>query len=109
MTSITFLYRVDQEEELYHAKLVTDKPLPPAKGRFLSEYVYSIVSYGIGKYRAWKGLPAMKTGIRLGTLYTNTVDAVNTVTLEDQVSYDFFYMASENKSTYVIDGELLSL
>ena len=108
MTSITFLYRVDDGDELYHAKLVTDMPLP-AKGRFLSEYVYSIVAYGLGKYRAWKGLPAMQKGIRLGTLYTNAVDAVNTVTLEDHVSYNFFYMASENKSTYVIDGELLSL
>jgi hypothetical protein len=108
MTSITFTYRVDHEEELYHAKLVTDMPLH-TKGRFLSEYVYSIVSYGLGKYRAWKGLPAMKTGIRLGTLYTDVVDAVSAVTLEDRVNYDFFYMAKENKSTYVMDGELLPL
>jgi len=108
MTSITFTYRVDQEEELYHAKLVTDVPLP-AKGRFLSEYVYSIVADGLGKWRKWKGLPAMTTGVRLGTLYTDVVDAVSAVTLEDRVNYDFCYMAKENTSTYVMDGELLPL
>jgi hypothetical protein len=109
MTSITFTYRVDQAEELYHARLVTDMPLHQ-KGRFLSDYVYSIVSYGLGKYRARKGLPAMITGVRLGTLYTDAVEAgAVTLTVEDHVNYDFCYMAKDNKSTYVIDGELLPL
>jgi hypothetical protein len=107
MTSITFTYRVDDEEELYHARLVTDMPLH-TKGRFLSDYVYSIVSYGLGKYRTWKGLPAMITGVRLGTLYTDVVSAV-ALTKEDYVNYDFCYMAKDNKSTYVIDGEPLPL
>jgi len=109
MTSITFTYRVDQAEELYHAKLVTDMPLQ-TKGRFLSDYVYSIVSHGLGKYRAWKGLPAMKTGVRLGTLYTDAIEVgAVTLTVEDHVNYDFCYMVKDNESTYVIDGELLPL
>ena len=109
MTSILFTYRLDQEEDLYHAKFVTDMPLH-AKGRFLSDYVYSIVSYGLGKYRKQKGLPAMVTGVRLGTLYTTVLaaDAV-TLTQEDRINYDFCYMAKDNKSTYYIDGELLDL
>lgn len=104
MTSVLFTYRVDQEEELYHAKLVTDLPLP-TKGRFLSDYVYSIISYGLGKYREKQGQPAMTTGVRLGTLYTSEVslDAV-TLTQDDQVNYDFCFITKDNKSTYFIDG-----
>lgn len=107
MTSILFTYRVDQDDALYHAKLVTDMPLPD-KGRFLSDYVYSIVSYGIGKYREKHGLPAMTTGIRLGTLYTSVVKTV-AVTQDDQVDHDFCFLSKENKGTYYIDGELLLL
>jgi len=39
----------------------------------------------------------------------DTVDAVSAVTMEDHVNYDFCYMSKENKSTYVMDGELLPL
>lgn len=107
MTSVLFTYRVDQEEELYHAKLITDMTLH-AKGRFLSDYVYSIVSYGLGKYREKQGMPAMTTGVRLGTLYPSqmSLDAV-TLTQEDRINYDFCFMTKDNKSTYYIDGSCL--
>ena len=107
MTSILFTYRIDQEDAVYHAKLVTDASLP-THGRFLSDYVYSIVSYGLGKYREKLGLPAMTTGIRHDTLYTATVKTC-TLTLEDQVDHDFCFLSKDSKGTYYIGGAPLLL
>lgn len=107
MTSVLFTYRVDQEDALYHAKLVTDASLP-TQGRFLSDYVYSIVSYGLEKYREQKGLPAMTTGIRLGTLYTSAVQTA-VLTLDDRVDHDFCFLSKNNQGTYYIDGVALLL
>lgn len=107
MTSVLFTYRVDQDDALYHAKLVTDATLP-TQGRFLSDYVYSVVSYGLGKYREQKGLPPMTTGVRLGTLYPVAVKTV-ALTLDDQVDHDFCFVSKDNKGVYYIDGGPLLL
>ena len=107
MTSVLFTYRVDQDDALYDAKLVTDMPLP-SHGRFLSDYVYSIVSYGVGTYREHHGLPAMTVGIRLGTLYPSVLppDAV-VLKADDRVKHDLCVLIKDNQTTYYIDGALL--
>ena len=107
MTSVLFTYRVDQEDALYHAKLVTDASLP-THGRFLSDYVCSVVSYGLEKYREKQGLSTMTTGIRLGTLYPATVKTAM-LTVDDQVDHDFCFLSKDNQGTYYIDGEELLL
>jgi len=109
MTSILFTYRVDQDDALYHATIVTDMPVP-SHGRFLSDYVYSIVSYGVSKYREQHGLPTMTIGVRLGTLYPTALpsDAV-VLKADDHVKYDFCALIQGNQHVYYIDGTQVSL
>jgi hypothetical protein len=101
MITIWFAYQIDNEPTFYQAKVVTDMNLP-THGEFIFDYLLSITSYGMGKYRKQEGLPPMKTGIQISRLSHSK--QTNELTPNDRLNYDFCFSSENNKSSYYIHG-----
>lgn len=105
MTSVWFIYRVDDEPSEYQSKLVTDVELS-TKGRFLHDYVVSIVSYAVGKYRKQNRLPDIMKGVIVSRLSHSPI--LNSgLSKQDIVSYDFCFQTREDVSTCYFYGKEL--